>query len=107
VDAVTRLRAREGVDASNQASFKASLAIAERLATADPGNAGWQRDLAISDGRVAMLLAQLGRREDALDAFRRGRSTIARLRKHSPTNGAVHNVDGGVMAGPVQRLQLS
>jgi len=54
-----------------------------------------------------MLLAQLGRREDALDAFRRGRSTIAQLRKHSPTNGAVHNVDGGVMAGRVQQLQLS
>ena len=26
-------------------AYRASLAIAERLAKADPGNAGWQRDL--------------------------------------------------------------
>ncbi|GLI37946.1 hypothetical protein KI811_05985 [Geobacter hydrogenophilus] len=29
-------------------SFRASLAIRERLAKADPGNAGWQRDLIVS-----------------------------------------------------------
>jgi hypothetical protein len=34
-------------------SFRASLAIAERLAAADPGNAGWQRDLIVSYAKLA------------------------------------------------------
>ena len=29
-------------------SYRAALAIGERLAKADPGNAGWQRDLSVS-----------------------------------------------------------
>ena len=29
-------------------AYRDSLAIAERLAQADPGNAGWQRDLSVS-----------------------------------------------------------
>ena len=29
-------------------SYQDSLAIADRLAKADPGNAGWQRDLSVS-----------------------------------------------------------
>jgi hypothetical protein len=37
-----------------------SLAIMDRLAKADSSNAEWQRDLAMSYGRVAMVLAQQG-----------------------------------------------
>jgi len=33
-------------------SYRASLAIRERLAKADPGNAGWQRDLSVSHERI-------------------------------------------------------
>ena len=33
-------------------SYRDSLAIAERLAKADPGNAGWQRDLSVSYNKV-------------------------------------------------------
>ena len=33
-------------------SYQASLAIAERLAKADPGNAGWQRDLSVSHNKI-------------------------------------------------------
>ena len=29
-------------------SYRDDLAIADRLATSDPGNAGWQRDLSVS-----------------------------------------------------------
>jgi hypothetical protein len=36
-------------------SYQASLAIAERLARADPGNAGWQRDLIISNVKLAQV----------------------------------------------------
>lgn len=57
----------------------ASLAIRERLAKADPGNAGWQRDLALSHGRVAMVAVRLGQREAALRGLRQGRTIIARL----------------------------
>jgi CHAT domain-containing protein len=42
--------------------------IFERLAKADPGNAGWQRDLALSHGRVAMVLARQGSWEVYSDA---------------------------------------
>jgi hypothetical protein len=35
--------------------YRAALAIAERLATADPGNATYQRDLSISQGKVTGL----------------------------------------------------
>jgi hypothetical protein len=34
-------------------SYRASMAIAERLAKSDPNNAGWQRDLAWSRWRLA------------------------------------------------------
>jgi len=35
------------------ATYKASLAIAERLAKADPGNAGWQRPLGVASARIS------------------------------------------------------
>jgi hypothetical protein len=57
---------------------------AEKLAAQDPGNAGWQRDLAISYGRIALIDARQGERERALAAFREGRAVIARLREASP-----------------------
>jgi hypothetical protein len=34
-------------------SYRASLAIRERLAQADPGNAGWQRDLVVSCVKIS------------------------------------------------------
>jgi tetratricopeptide (TPR) repeat protein len=34
-------------------AYKADLAIAGSLATSDPGNAGWQRDLSVSYERLA------------------------------------------------------
>ena len=33
-------------------SYQAGLAIADRLAKADPGNAGWQRDLSVSYDKI-------------------------------------------------------
>jgi hypothetical protein len=33
-------------------SYRASLAIRGRLAQADPGNAGWQRDLSVSQEKI-------------------------------------------------------
>ena len=70
-------------------SFRASLAIAGRLTKADPGNAGWQRDLALSHGRVAIALTSGGANGDALTAFRHGRSIIAALAEQSPDNATL------------------
>jgi hypothetical protein len=53
-------------------SFRAGLTIAERLAEADPGNAEWQRDLAVSYGRVALIERWQGARADAPKAFWQG-----------------------------------
>jgi hypothetical protein len=69
-------------------SYQASLAIAGRLAKADPGNAGWQRELALSYGRVANIEARQGAREThsvltskdgkSLRGFRSSRRTMRR-----------------------------
>ena len=41
-------------------SYRDSLAIAERLAKADPGNAGWQRDLSVSYSKIGDVLVAQG-----------------------------------------------
>jgi hypothetical protein len=51
-------------------SYQASLTIADRLAKADPGNAGWQRDLALSHGSVGLVEARQGARDSALKTLR-------------------------------------
>src|SRR5215831_12640798 len=66
-----------------------SLAMAERLAKADPGNARWQRDLALSHGRVAMILARQGKRKQALADFRKGRDIITKLKAAVPSNATL------------------
>ena len=52
-------------------SFQASLAIRDRLAKADPNNAGWQRDLAVSNERLGDMLARDGKTSEAIAAFQR------------------------------------
>jgi hypothetical protein len=37
------------------AAYQAALAIRERLAKSDPENAEWQRDLAVSNERLARI----------------------------------------------------
>jgi hypothetical protein len=67
-------------------SHKAELAIMERLVATDPSNTGWQRDLAISYGRVAVVEARQGTRDKALSNFRNARDIIVRLMAQSPDN---------------------
>lgn len=66
-------------------SYQASHSLFERLAAADPGNAGWPRALAWSFGRVPMVEAGLSARERALSQFQKGR-TITPLTRQSPEN---------------------
>ncbi|MGO9455277.1 MAG: hypothetical protein ACLQDV_30145 [Candidatus Binataceae bacterium] len=41
-------------------TYRDSLAIAERLAKADPDNAGWQDDLSVFYSKVRNVLEKLG-----------------------------------------------
>jgi hypothetical protein len=47
-------------------------------------DAGWRRDLAVSYGRVAMIEARQGAREQALSGVRSGRDILAWLKAQSP-----------------------
>jgi hypothetical protein len=67
-------------------SFRASHDIFGRLAQADPGNAGWQRDLSVSHGRLASMFRRLGENVKALDALRKGRAIMVRTTSLSPDN---------------------
>jgi hypothetical protein len=60
-------------------------------AQAGPGNAGWQRDLSLSHGRVAIVLAKRRANGDALTAFQQGRSIIVRLAERSRDNATLPN----------------
>ena len=47
------MRVRQGNLPEALKAYQAGLAIAERLARADPGNAEWQRDLSVSQNGSA------------------------------------------------------
>jgi hypothetical protein len=63
--------------------------LRDRLAKADPRNAGWQRDLALSYGRVGMVEVRRGARDNALKALREGRGIIARLKAQALGDAAL------------------
>ena len=67
-------------------AYQDGLAIRQRLAAADSGNAGWQRDLAITYARIASVLASQGDVAKALEQFRQGRAIIVQVMKKSPDN---------------------
>jgi tetratricopeptide (TPR) repeat protein len=67
-------------------SYKADLAIAERLAAADPGNAGWQRDLSVSHNKIGDVLIEQGNLPAALEAFQASLAISQRLASTDPGN---------------------
>jgi tetratricopeptide (TPR) repeat protein len=67
-------------------SFRDSLAIRERLAQADPGNAGWQRDLSVSYNKIGNVLVAQGNLPEALKSFREDLAIANRLAQADPTN---------------------
>ena len=72
-------------------AYQDSLAIRDRLAKSDPGNAGWQRDLAISDAKLASVY--LAQKDDAKarEALEAGRAIMAKLVALSPDNAGWKN----------------
>jgi tetratricopeptide (TPR) repeat protein len=65
-------------------AYKASLAIDDKLAKADPSNAEWQSDLAASHGRLGQLLVRMGSRAEALEMFHKGRAIVVPLVTAAP-----------------------
>src|SRR5262249_60545500 len=65
-------------------AYRKGLAIAERLAAADRGNAAWQRDRVVSEIKVGDVLARMGRREEALASYRQGLASAQRAGLVSP-----------------------
>ena len=63
-----------------------ALAIFDRLAKADPGNAGWQRDLSVSSNKIGDVLVAQGNLPEALKSFRDELAIRDRLAKADPGN---------------------
>jgi tetratricopeptide (TPR) repeat protein len=69
-------------------SYEAGLAIAERLAKSDPGNASWQRDLSVSLNRIGDVQMALGDSPAALPSYEAGLAIAERLAKSDPGNAS-------------------
>ena len=67
-------------------AYRASLVIAERLASGDPSNAQLQRDLSAAQEKVGNVLADQGDMEGALAAFRASLAVAMRLAATDPMN---------------------
>jgi hypothetical protein len=76
----------QGDRAGALTSYRDSFAIRERLAQSDPGNAGWQRDLAVSHAKIADALKSMGKGGEALESLRQGHAIMVRLAARSPDN---------------------
>ena len=67
-------------------SYSEGLAIVERLAQSDPGNARWRRDLSVSYDKVGDVQLAQGNLPEALKSFRDGLAIRDRLAKADPGN---------------------
>ena len=67
-------------------SYRDSLAIADRLAKSDPGNAGWQHDLSVSYEKVGNVQVVQGDLAGALKSYRDSLAIRDRLAKSDPGN---------------------
>ena len=72
----------QGEDARQ--AFAKALAIAERLAKAEPERADYQRDLSVSYNKMGDLFSALGQSEDARQAFAKALAIAERLAKAEP-----------------------
>ncbi|HTR13960.1 MAG TPA: hypothetical protein VMI72_12075, partial [Roseiarcus sp.] len=68
------------------AAYHDAQALADRLAKADPGNAGWQRDLSVSYDRVGDVQVAQGDLAGALKSYQASLAIADRLAKADPGN---------------------
>src|SRR5262249_4235530 len=66
--------------------YERGLAITDRLARADPGNADWQRDLFRSHIRIGDVLRPQGNLPAALDSYQASLTIAGRFAKADPGN---------------------
>jgi tetratricopeptide (TPR) repeat protein len=76
----------QGDLAAALASYKATLAIQERLAKADPGNAGWQHDLSVSHEKIGDVQVEQGDLAAALTRYQASLAIRDRLAQADPGN---------------------
>jgi tetratricopeptide (TPR) repeat protein len=67
-------------------SYQDDLAITERLATSDPGNAGWQNDLSVSYEKVGDVQVAQGDLKAALKSYSDSLAIRERLAQSDPGN---------------------
>ena len=72
--------------ANANADYQASLAVAERLAKADPGNAEWRRDLSVSHDKIGDVRQAQGDLAGALAGYEASLAIAERLAKADPGN---------------------
>ena len=80
------MRVAEGDRAGALKAYEESLAIRRRLAAADPGNAGWARDVSVSLERIGDVRVAEGDRAGALKAYEESLAIRRRLAAADPGN---------------------
>jgi len=72
--------------AIRQSILRAAQVVLTNLATSVPGNAGWQRDLSVSHGKVGDVLSAQGNLAGALAAYRATHAIVEHLAEQDPGN---------------------
>ena len=73
-------------------AFVPASAGADRLATSDPGNAGWQRDLSVSYTKIGDVQVAQGDLAGALKSYKDGLGIADRLATSDPGNAGWQRV---------------
>lgn len=69
--------------------YDTALAIAAPIAKADPGDSGWQRDIADAHEKIGDLLVEQGEQKAALEAFQAALAITQRLNLTTPFGSAI------------------
>jgi tetratricopeptide (TPR) repeat protein len=79
-------RAIAGDSTAALAAYRKAHTIAESLASRDPANTGWQRNLSVSHDRIGDVLRDQGDGPGALGAYREGLAIAETLAARDPAN---------------------
>ena len=85
-DRIGDVQVAQGDLAGALKSYRDSLAIVDRLAQSDPGNAGWQRDLSVSYEKIGDVQVAQGDLAGALKSYRDSLAITDRLAQSDPGN---------------------
>jgi tetratricopeptide (TPR) repeat protein len=77
-------------------AYRDGLALASDLAKADPGNAGWQLDLSVSQEKIGNVLVEQGNLAAALNAYQASLAIRQRIARAVPGNAGWQQARGGV-----------